>query len=193
MNHEGPTLERLLRRLMETPSDFLAEPRNLGGGGVVHVPAVAADLLEMHGISGVDLDFLTPENSPTLPHSAGVALLLCWLLADPEFISRKLPVANLYSLLSEGAMELAFQNPAAKYREDSERREELIRYALARLDLRPAGELIAQAQDRLTTLSSIERNRVLEASRAAEQRAREIREALARQSARESADKYTRE
>jgi len=69
----------------------------------------------------------------------------------------------------------------------------MIRFALARLDLRPSGETLTQAQDRLTTLSSIERNRVLAASRAAEQRTRDIREALARKAAQESADKYTRE
>ena len=60
-------------------------------------------------------------------------------------------------------------------------------------DLRPAGESVAQAQDRLTALSSIERNRLLAASRAAEERSRAIREALARKAAQESADKYTRE
>ena len=65
--------------------------------------------------------------------------------------------------------------------------------ALARLGLRPAGETIAQAQDRLTTLSSAERQRVMRAARAAEERARAIREALVRKAAQESADKYTRD
>ena len=49
------------------------------------------------------------------------------------------------------------------------------------------------SQDRLVTLSSSERQRVLRASRAAEERARAIREALARKAAQESADKYTRD
>jgi hypothetical protein len=96
-------------------------------------------------------------------------------------------------LLGDGASELAAENRADKYRDDPERREELARFALARLDLRPAGESVAQAQDRLTALSSAERKRVLLASRAAEARSREIREALARKAAQEAADKYTRE
>jgi hypothetical protein len=68
-----------------------------------------------------------------------------------------------------------------------------VRVALARVGLRPAGETIAQAQDRLMTLSSAERQRVMRAARAAEERARAIREALARKAAQESADKYTRD
>ena len=65
--------------------------------------------------------------------------------------------------------------------------------ALARLGFRPAGETLAQAQDRLTTLNSAERARVMKVAQAAEQRARQIREALTRKAAEESADKWTRE
>jgi regulator of extracellular matrix RemA (YlzA/DUF370 family) len=59
--------------------------------------------------------------------------------------------------------------------------------------MRPAGETVAQAEDRLISLSSAEHARVLRASRDAEKRAQEIRAALARKAAEESADKYTRE
>jgi len=59
--------------------------------------------------------------------------------------------------------------------------------------VRPAGETAAQAQDRLAAVSSGERLRVIEAARLAEERAREIREALARKAAQEAADKWTRE
>ena len=193
MNTEGPTLERMLRRLIETPADFLEDPRTADGSGIIHVPAVVADLLEFHGAGGINADSGAPEVLPTDRRSAGITLLLCWLLADDELISQGVPAKDLLRLLTDGAAELGSQNSAARYRDDPERREEIVRYALARLDMRPAGETPIQAQDRLTTLSSIERNRVLAASRAAEQRAREIREALARQAAQESADKYTRE
>jgi hypothetical protein len=183
----------MLRRLIETPADFLEEPRTADGSGIVHVPAVVADLLEFHGDAHMNADSGAPEVLPTDRRSAGITLLLCWLLADPELISLGVPPKGLLTLLTDGAAELGSQNSAAKYRDDSERREEIVRYALARLGMRPSGETVIQAQDRLTTLSSIERNRVLAASRAAEQRAREIREALARKAAQESADKYTRE
>ncbi len=193
MNQEGPTLEHLLRRLAETPSDFLAEPRTSSGRGLIHVPAVVGDLLAFHGGELTNFRSFVPDDSAPSVRRAGVALLLCWLLADAELLARKIPTAALVTLLTDGAAELAHQNGAAKYRDDSERREEFVRFTLARLELRPAGETAVQAQDRLTALSSIERNRVLAASRAAEERSRAIREALARKAAQESADKYTRE
>ena len=122
-----------------------------------------------------------------------VALLLAWVLADPWFVVTSPPPGALFELLGEGARELAGVTPAGKFVAEPERREELVRYALARLGLRPAGETEAQAQDRLTTLSSAERVRVLTAAKAAEERARAIREALVRKAAEESADKWTRE
>jgi hypothetical protein len=193
MNHEGPVLERLLRRIAETPTDFLAEPRTTSGRGIVHVPAVVSDLFAIHGYATPDLACLTPSDLPASRRQAGLVLLLCWLLADTELLGRHPEASALYTLLTTGAEELSAQLSPAKYRDDPERREELARFALARLDLRPAGETIAQAQDRLSALSSAERARVVAAARQAEQRARAIREALARKAAQESADKYTRE
>jgi hypothetical protein len=96
-------------------------------------------------------------------------------------------------LLDKESGELAIQCAARKFVADPDRREELARLALARLGFRPAGETLAQAQDRLTTLNSTERARVMKASRAAEERARQIREALVRKAAEESADKFSRE
>jgi len=77
--------------------------------------------------------------------------------------------------------------------QDPDRREELARVLLAHLGYRPAGETEAQASDRLSRISGTERQRLLAASRAAEERARAIREALAKKAAEESADKWTRE
>jgi hypothetical protein len=122
-----------------------------------------------------------------------IALILCWLLSDEWFRQVKPATNELLALLRETAAELAAQQPSRKFVHDADRREELARLALARLGFRPAGETLAQAQDRLTTLNSAERARVMQAARAAEQRARKIREALAKKAAQESADKWTRE
>jgi hypothetical protein len=116
-----------------------------------------------------------------------------WLLADPWFLAQRLDPAALLQALGEVAAELAAATPAHRFGVDGERREELARTMLARLGYRPAGETQAQATDRLAAISATERRRLLEASRAAEQRAREIRVALARKVADEAADKWTRE
>jgi hypothetical protein len=76
---------------------------------------------------------------------------------------------------------------------DPDRREELARLCLNALGLRPAGESRAEARDRLNTVSSVERRRVLHATRAAELRAAEIREAMRKKAAEEAAARYSPE
>jgi hypothetical protein len=114
-------------------------------------------------------------------------------LAEDWFRGARLDKAALLALLGQGARELAEHVAVEKFVTDVERREELARFTLTRLGFRPQGESRAQAEDRLSSLSAAERARVLKAARDAEERARAVREALARKAAEESADKYTRE
>ena len=195
MQEEGPVLETLTRRLAECPADFLAEPR-VGRSGVVQVAAVAADLLRELGMV---------FGSPSLPafEATGAAepernrlqmvLVACWLLYDPWFRERRSDGARAYRFLAEELGELALLVRAPKLVSDPDRREELARLCLKGLGLRPAGETLAQAQDRLTTLSTLERRRVIRESRAAEERMRAIREAMKKEAAEEAAAKLRRE
>jgi hypothetical protein len=189
---EGPPLEALLRRLAETPPDFRDEPR-IGKSGRVHVAAVIGDLCDARGVPVADgaLAPFAGTSARKDRNRLAIALLHAWLLADPALAIAD--GAGLLARLAEAAGELAPHTAAARFVDDPERREELVRHLLARLELRPAGETEAQAADRLTSLSAAERARVMAASRAAEARAREIREALARKAAEESADKWSRE
>jgi hypothetical protein len=194
VQHEGPILESLTRRLAETPEDFLAEPR-IGRTGAVEVAAVVSDLLEILGSSreGTPLARFVPQDARADRNRLAIALLQCWLLADDWFRQAKPKREEILRLLETDSADLAAQVPARRFVTDPDRREELARLALARLGYRPAGETVAQAQDRLATLNSAERARVMQASRAAEERARKIREELAKKAAEEAADKWTRE
>lgn len=199
MNREGPPLEALLRRIAEAPAPFLGEPL-LGKSGKVHVAAVVGDLCRLLATSPPPAAALArfaaqggKNDGKNARNALAVTLLGCWLLGDGWFLAAGLDRTAVIDLLDGGADELGRHTPARKFVTDPERREELARFVLARLGCRPAGETVAQAQDRLTSLSASERARVLEASRAAERRARAIREALARKAAEESADKWTRE
>ncbi|PYJ81395.1 MAG: hypothetical protein DME22_21300 [Verrucomicrobia bacterium] len=194
MQQEGPILESLTRRLAETPEEFLAEPR-IGQTGRAHVAAVVGDLLQLLNASAQadELARFAGSDARRDRNRLGITLLLCWLLSDDWFRQTKLEARNILELLDGESNELAVQVAARKFVTDPDRREELARVALARLGFRPAGETLAQAQDRLTTLNSSERARVMKAARAAEERARQIREALVRKAAEESADKFTRE
>lgn len=192
MQHPGPPLETLLRRLADTPPDFLDEPRT-ATSGQVRVAAVVNDLLA-RGSGRASLQELQRFEGRTADAPRlRMALVMAWLLADDAFAPARLARPDVLRLLDETARELASQASATKYLQDADRREELVRVLLARLDMRPRGETVEQATDRLSALSATERQRLLQASRAAEARAREIREALVRKAAEESADKWTRE
>ena len=191
MQREGPILESLTRRLAETPEDFLGEPR-IGRNGTLHTAAVVADLLTLLGHDP------RPESLTGLldrfeRNRLALTLILCWLLSDDWFKQTQPSAESILDLLAKDVGELATQVASGKCVTDPDRREELVRVVLARMGYRPAGETLAQAQDRFTTLNSAERARVMRASRVAEERARQIREALAKKAAEESADKWTRE
>jgi hypothetical protein len=193
LSREGPPLAVLLHRIAETPKDFLAEPR-IRGAGQVHVDAVVHDLLASLGVeaSAKDVERFAGKG-PADRNILAVTLLVCWTLAEPWFASAAPTKTELLRLLIDSTSELAAAAPARKFVDDPDRREELARVTLAAIGCRPAAESEAQAEDRLTSLSSAERARVVEAARAAELRARQIREALRKKAAEESADKWTRE
>lgn len=194
MNQIGPSIESLTRRLLDTPPEFLDEPR-IGSSGTVHVAALAQDLLASFG-HRISAPMLTPFQSNDAKADRNrlqVVALLCWLMSDEWFTGDRASFAQFQHVLDNTARELAASASAAKFQSDPDRREEMARVVLARLDHRPLGETLAQAADRLSSLSAVERKRLLDASRAAERRAREIREALAKKAAEESADKWSRE
>jgi hypothetical protein len=195
MQHEGPVLEALTHRLAETPDDFLDEPRiEAKNAGRIHVAAVVHDLFRSRGLATTAPELQRFRGATSSDRNAlQITLLLCWLLADEWFERVPLDKTALLELIAESARELAAQTPSRKFVADAERREELARLLLARLAFRPAGESQAQAEDRLTSLSTSERARVLRAAKQAEVRARQVREELARKAAQESADKWSRE
>lgn len=196
MNREGPDLERLTRRLAGTPPEFLDASRiGAAGSGRVAVPALVNDLLRMHGsrAPAAALEAFDGADAHRGRDRPALTMVLVWLLADDWFIAAQPGQEVLLSLLTDLPRELEQAGTAQRFVDDAERREDMARMVLTRLDYRPAGETSAQAADRLAAVSAVERRRLLEASRAAEQRARAIREALARKAADESADKWTRE
>lgn len=187
-------IEPLLRRLAETPTEFLGEPK-IGQIGGIHVAALVHDVLTGLGfdVETAFLEKFSADVHPSQRNAYKLVMITVWLLSDDAFAQMTPSDTASKDLLTETIPALAGQNGADKYVHDPERREELVRTTLAHLGWRPEGESETQAADRLTRISSTERKRLLLASRAAEARAREVREALARKAAQESADKWTRE
>jgi hypothetical protein len=187
MKYEGPPLELLLRRLSECPAEFW----ECGGQSYSVAIAIACDTLRMG-----DADFLP---APVQKSMQGASRNLCgllsvtmWLVADEWFAQRSEIQEQLLRLIeSRRLSDLAHLVKPEQLALDPDRREELVRLVLDHFDIRPAGETIEQAKDRLTILDSVERTRVLQATLAAEKRAREVREAMARAKAQESASRYS--
>jgi hypothetical protein len=194
MIHPGPVLETLTHRLAETPSEFLAEPR-FSNSGAVFVAALVNDVLLMHGARApADALARFDESDPKLGRNRlALVMIASWLLADPWLIGAAIGQPALLGVLEVDLRELAAGAPAHQFVRDPDRREELARIVLARLGFRPQGETVEQATDRLSSISGSERRRLLKESRAANERARKVREALARKAAEDSADKWTRE
>jgi hypothetical protein len=183
----GPQLDGLLHRLAESPSDFLM------GAGEIDVVALACDHFRALGVA-----IPNPKERRALAALPGEALLLLpivlWLLRDPWFVARPQFAEATWRLLrSDALINLAKLVRPEVIVNDSDRREELVRLCLKSLGLTPEGETAVQAADRLTTLDSVERERVIRQTRQAEARAREIREAMARKRAEEAAARYSRE
>src|SRR5512133_1878030 len=192
---EGPVLETLTRRLAETPPEFLEEPR-IGSGGLVHVAAVVSDLLVALGGPPLAAKEAAPFDAqdPKLDRNRlALVLVACWLFYDDWFRRQGKFASLAYTFLTRELGPLAGLVNAPEFVTQPEHREELARLALRALNLRPAGETDTQAIDRLNTIDSIEQQRVLSATRQAEERSRAVLEALAAKAAHDAAPKWMRE
>lgn len=190
MHRQGPEIEKLLHRLAECPGEFL----RAGKGVKDDADAVAIVCDQMRAMTPNE----PPELSPFLAEirsgsSARLKLLsiVCWLLHDPWFLERPNLAPAMWELLTSRQLTQlsALVKPEA-FVNDADRREELTRICFDQLKLLPRGESTAVAADRLTALDSVERDRVLRGTAMAERRAREVREAMAKARAQESASRY---
>ena len=187
----GPPIEHLTRRLLACPAVFLdteAKP---------DLRAVLADLLR--DIAGQPLlrvgtdALVTPPRTHAKPENRlRLLAVTAWLLHDPAFRDAALLDAAT-RLLTDGLDPFAEVVDAEACVTDPDRREELARVVLDALGLLPDGETPEQATDRLATLDSAERLRVVRDTQIAEERARRIQEALRQKAAEEAAAKVMRE
>jgi hypothetical protein len=196
VEHEGPLLEALTHRLSECPPEFLLAPKiPNASGGVIDVPALVADhfrALGRRAPGAVDLAPLV-ANDPSTPARLRLIAIATWLLHDSWFLTQADLGAKTWQLFFKGLNDLATVVRPESVVTDPDRREEFVRLCLKHLGLRPRGETLAQAADRLTTLDSVERDGVIRKTRDAEARARAIREKMAEEAAKAAAQRYTPE
>ena len=181
----GPPLEYLTQRLQACPDVFLSDDIEAGPVAADGIRQLAGDLLRQ-----VNVQSLVVGRSD---RAVRVMLVTCWLLADEVFAHQPDLADPATRLLTSDIDALAEVISAEDCISDAGRREELVRFTLAALGLRPEGETEAQAADRLATLDSAARLEVVREAQVAEERARRIREAIARKARAEAAAKAPRE
>lgn len=186
MNTSPISLQLLTHRLAECPSEFL-QPNG------VRVGAVVWDTLRELGLAQSRHDMVFYDNGEMSENRLKIVLAACWLLGDDCFPSSAEYSDRAMEFLRDGLQYVSEVVRGEEFVTDADRREELVRMCLDALGLRPENESAEYARDRLTTLSSVERTRVLRATQAAQKRAEDIREAMRKKAAEEAAAKYTRE
>lgn len=200
MKKPGPPLQSLTHRLASAPEEILMAPllREKGKpAGIISTAAVISDLMTDLGslpltaeqAAEFDIDF-----SPANQNYLKVIQVACYLLHAPWFLQNKPDLTDLIPFFRFRLEQLSAVVPAENLITDSQHREELVRVCLWGLNLIPEGESLNAAQDRLTTLDSAERERLIQETRAAQERARKVREEIARrQMEEEMASKMSRE
>lgn len=196
MKNEGPSLAAMTHRLAECPEEFLNICDHANGSTCVI--AILADFFRRFDDNPMRIDdpFIAKLSSAKFTANQqrhlGLLSLAIWLFYDPWFSDRKEFGPPMWNLLKGSNFQSISQllKPRTVL-SNPDRREELVRVCLSGLDLRPEGETVSQASDRLMSLNSIERERILKETAAAEKRAREVREAMARAKAQESVSRYT--
>lgn len=197
MEQIGPKLETLLRHLSECPGEFLESVQ--GNHGSQQIIAIVCDLFRAYGaqnpvqLSDAWIQSILRESKPTIPRVRywGMLSIACWLMHDDWFLQRPQFALPMWNWLKSEALEkLSNIVLPSLCLSDPDRREELVRLCLHAIQIRPLGESFEQSMDRKTTLDSVERQRILQETAEAERRAREVREAMARKQALESASRY---
>ena len=184
---EGPAIQLLHHRLTSCPKALQADTPP------PHFIALIHDSLYNKN-QQISASHLAPfSKNPVQCQWYRASALIAYFIADASFNRFTFESGRLLNLLKNTAQELSNAGSNKLYTQDVDRREEFIRVVLNGLQLRPQGETPNQAEDRLMAVSSQERLKVLKASKTAELRAKKIRTALAKQRAKEAADKMTRE
>ncbi|TGL88708.1 hypothetical protein EHQ68_08695 [Leptospira congkakensis] len=120
--------------------------------------------------------------------------ILAYVLFDPDSKIPEIDLKKLRTYLLETIPALcALVNPYTEWMKDAERAEELVRSLFQTLDLLPANETKTYFEDRFRSIDSRERIRILEQTKIAQERAKEILRQMKQKEEEEAASKYNRE
>lgn len=116
-----------------------------------------------------------------------------WLLSHQNFINSAFIEDKLYNFWFEELSEASLYVKFKEWISDDERAEEMVRLLLHCCEIIPDGENQDEAADKLSSLSSADRQKVLKQSYEAHERIMNIKREMAEKKAREAANTYGRE
>ena len=183
MTQIGPELSALLIRLRQaSPEIFLKN---------VDATAVICDFLRDHEQIDQIKKFSDFHNFKKYKNLQDMCLLALWLYLSEDFKDQEF--SGLLEFFELGLAELSNLVLAEEVLEDSDRGEEFVRRCLQAIDLRPLGESISQAEDRLRTLDSVEAEKLEEIAVTRRLRAQQVLTEMKRAAATAAAAKVSRE
>ncbi len=205
MIDEGPPLQELLDWIAQSPRELESAHlvfEKIGSGTATREISLAAvlvsDVFLSLGLTGLSETEEAALHPATMRPQAGVKQgwrsmacsgIAARLLAHPWFRNYwkaenpEKQRENLLRFLCVELQELSQYGGYEKFVLHEEGREEMARLVLRALNLHPQGENPNQAKDRLRAVDSLERARLMEKTKAAQERAQALREALARKEA----------
>lgn len=194
---KGPSISYIDLRLSEIPPIFIDKPEIIDGFTTTSI--ILSDLLyeiEDRPLSRIETDKFFNSIKSDINHLK-IIQIICYILNDNwfrnYFKSNKNKINSIKSFLFTDLTEYSKINKAERFVYDGEGREELSRLLFKSLSLIPEGETETEAKDRLVSIDSIERKKVIELSKQSQKRIKELREALERKEAEEAASKMSRE
>ncbi|TGN20992.1 hypothetical protein [Leptospira idonii] len=124
----------------------------------------------------------------------GLHAVIAYLLSDKEGEFSSFSADALISFLKNKLVNYSvLVTPYTEWTRDGERAEELVRALFSELFLLPKGEEEKYFQDRFRSIDTMERIRILEESKKAQERAKEILRKIKEAEEQEAASKYNRE
>lgn len=190
-----PSIYELISHLKSCPADFLHASCEETDSKGIETNALILDSLRKTNTQYQTTSALKDPiyyKAITENHRRSIHIV-AWLLSHPAFQQSAAGPQAIEELLFEQLKEMS---RLVKYKDwvfNEDRTEELARTALFTCNILPGSETEEEAIDRLESLSSLKRNKILAKTKAAYDRAIEIRRKMAEKKAREAANVYGRE
>ncbi|OXA75690.1 hypothetical protein SAMN05444397_11537 [Flavobacterium aquidurense] len=183
----------LVTHLRKCPEAYLQSSDFFSTEGVNSI-ALVQDTYRLVTNDFLRNDFNISSNLGTIDDNHWRAIhISTWLLSNPDFINNPVIEDKLYSFWFIELHKASAYVKCNEWINDDERAEEMVRLLLYCCEIIPFGENQDEAADKLSSLSSVERHKVLKQSYEAHERIMKIKREMEEQKAREAANTYGRE